>query len=245
VFARAHLVLLDEREIVRPSADKDGRKAHVQFSSSSIRVACCERMLASTDVGAFLGRTGDPSRPANRSRRSRRPWAGPTVLAMPPLAALGDSFRSFFEAVEVFLTNLAAVSWGLLAAGLLLHAAYVTVRTRAWFNALRGRVSRAVDPVARGLGRLRRRLRRQQHRARPRRGGGAPLPGPPVLTRVELSRPGLLLPARGGLRRRARRGVHRLMPSPRGSFPTSPTSLGYPGWGSPGRPAIPSSRSSS
>lgn len=52
-------------------------------------------------------------------------------------AALGDSFRAFFDAVEAFLTNLAAVSWGLLALGLLLHAGYVTVRTRAWFNVLR------------------------------------------------------------------------------------------------------------
>jgi len=56
---------------------------------------------------------------------------------MPVLAALGDSFRSFFDAVEVFLANLAAVSWGLLAVGLLLHASYVTLHTRAWLNALR------------------------------------------------------------------------------------------------------------
>lgn len=52
-------------------------------------------------------------------------------------AALGDSFRSFFDSVEAFLANLAAVSWGLLALGLLLHAGYVTVRTRAWFNVVR------------------------------------------------------------------------------------------------------------
>jgi glycosyltransferase 2 family protein len=53
------------------------------------------------------------------------------------VAALGDSFRSFFDAVGLFFENLAAVSWGLLALGLLLHASYVSVRTRAWFNALR------------------------------------------------------------------------------------------------------------
>ena len=55
---------------------------------------------------------------------------------MPVLAALGDSFRSFFDAVGLFFENLAAVSWGLLALGLILHASYVSVRTRAWFNAL-------------------------------------------------------------------------------------------------------------
>src|SRR5688572_5834062 len=56
---------------------------------------------------------------------------------MLPTAALGDSFRAFFDAVEAFLANLAAVSWPVLALGLLLHAGYVTVRTRGWFNALR------------------------------------------------------------------------------------------------------------
>ncbi len=56
---------------------------------------------------------------------------------MAPTAALGDSFRAFFDAFEAFLANLASVSWGLLALGLLLHAGYVTIRTRAWFNVLR------------------------------------------------------------------------------------------------------------
>jgi uncharacterized protein (TIRG00374 family) len=52
-------------------------------------------------------------------------------------ADLGDSFRSFFGAVEAFVANLAAVSWGLLGIGLLLHGGFVTLRTRAWFNTLR------------------------------------------------------------------------------------------------------------
>jgi uncharacterized membrane protein YbhN (UPF0104 family) len=52
-------------------------------------------------------------------------------------AALGDSFRAFFDAVEAFLANLAAVSWGLLAVGLLLHVGFVTLRTRGWFNTVR------------------------------------------------------------------------------------------------------------
>jgi uncharacterized membrane protein YbhN (UPF0104 family) len=56
---------------------------------------------------------------------------------VPPTAALGDSFRSFFDAVEAFLANLAAVSWGLLALGLALQAAFVTLRSRAWLNTVR------------------------------------------------------------------------------------------------------------
>ena len=56
---------------------------------------------------------------------------------MAPLATFGDSFRSFFDAVDAFFANLAAVSWGALLLGLLLHGAYASLRTRAWFNALR------------------------------------------------------------------------------------------------------------
>ena len=56
---------------------------------------------------------------------------------MAPTAALGDSFRVFFDSFEAFLSSLAAVSWGLLALGLLFHAGFVTVRTRGWFNTVR------------------------------------------------------------------------------------------------------------
>jgi uncharacterized membrane protein YbhN (UPF0104 family) len=54
-----------------------------------------------------------------------------------PAAALGDSFRAFFDAVEAFLAYLTSVSWGMLALGLLCQAGYVTVRTKGWFNVLR------------------------------------------------------------------------------------------------------------
>lgn len=56
---------------------------------------------------------------------------------MLPLAALGDWLRALVGAVESFLSSLAAVAVGPLALGLLLHAAYLTLRSRAWFNALR------------------------------------------------------------------------------------------------------------
>ena len=56
---------------------------------------------------------------------------------MAPPATLGESFESFFEAVDAFFSNIAAVSWEALTAGLLMHGIYVGLRTRAWFNALR------------------------------------------------------------------------------------------------------------
>ena len=56
---------------------------------------------------------------------------------MAPPATLGESFESFFQAVDAFFSNIAAVSWEALTAGLLMHGIYVGLRTRAWFNALR------------------------------------------------------------------------------------------------------------
>lgn len=54
-----------------------------------------------------------------------------------PDATLGDSFRSFFDAVETFFSNLASVGWGALTIGLLCFAVYLTFRSRASFNILR------------------------------------------------------------------------------------------------------------
>jgi uncharacterized protein (TIRG00374 family) len=54
-----------------------------------------------------------------------------------PAADLGDSFRSFFDAVDEFVSNLAAVSWGSLIAALLSFGIYLTFRSRASFNILR------------------------------------------------------------------------------------------------------------
>jgi uncharacterized membrane protein YbhN (UPF0104 family) len=54
-----------------------------------------------------------------------------------PLASLGDSFSSFFDAVGDFGSNLAAVGWGSLALGLAAFAVYMTLRARASFHILR------------------------------------------------------------------------------------------------------------
>jgi uncharacterized protein (TIRG00374 family) len=54
-----------------------------------------------------------------------------------PLASLGDSFRSFFDAVGDFGSNLAAVNWLALLIGLAAFTAYMTLRARASFHILR------------------------------------------------------------------------------------------------------------
>ena len=56
---------------------------------------------------------------------------------MLPAAALGDSFRSFFDAVDQFFSSLAKVHWGSLALALLAFLAYLTIRARASYNVIR------------------------------------------------------------------------------------------------------------
>jgi glycosyltransferase 2 family protein len=56
---------------------------------------------------------------------------------VPGLASTGDSFRSFFDAVDQFFGNLAAVKWGSLAVALLAFGIYLTLRSRASFHILR------------------------------------------------------------------------------------------------------------
>jgi uncharacterized protein (TIRG00374 family) len=51
--------------------------------------------------------------------------------------AIGDSFRSFFDAVDKFFASLAAVHWLSLIFGLLAFFVYLTLRSRAAFNILR------------------------------------------------------------------------------------------------------------
>jgi uncharacterized membrane protein YbhN (UPF0104 family) len=53
-----------------------------------------------------------------------------------PLAA-GDSFNSFFDALDQFFSSLAAVKWGPLVIALLAFFVYLTLRARASFNILR------------------------------------------------------------------------------------------------------------
>jgi uncharacterized membrane protein YbhN (UPF0104 family) len=52
-------------------------------------------------------------------------------------AALGDSFRSFFDAVDQFFANLASVRWGPLFVALCAFTVYLSFRARASFNILR------------------------------------------------------------------------------------------------------------
>ncbi len=54
-----------------------------------------------------------------------------------PAASLGDSFQSFFDAVDSFLSNLASVRLVPLVLALLLFTAYLSLRARASFNILR------------------------------------------------------------------------------------------------------------
>ncbi len=52
-------------------------------------------------------------------------------------ASLGSSIEAFWNAVEAFFSNLAAVHWGALLFALLLHFGYMCARSRGWFNTLR------------------------------------------------------------------------------------------------------------
>jgi uncharacterized protein (TIRG00374 family) len=52
-------------------------------------------------------------------------------------ASIGDSFQSFFDAVDEFFSNLASVRLGPLVLALLLFTSYLTLRARASFNILR------------------------------------------------------------------------------------------------------------
>ena len=52
-------------------------------------------------------------------------------------AAIGESFRSFFEAVDQFFASIAEVRLGSLILGLLLFGVYLTLRARASFHILR------------------------------------------------------------------------------------------------------------
>jgi uncharacterized membrane protein YbhN (UPF0104 family) len=54
-----------------------------------------------------------------------------------PSATIGSSAEAFWNAVETFFSNLAAVHWGALAFALLLHLGHMLARSRAWFNTLR------------------------------------------------------------------------------------------------------------
>ncbi len=54
-----------------------------------------------------------------------------------PFATIGESFQSFFDAVDDFISNLASVRLGPLLLALLLFTAYLSLRARASFHILR------------------------------------------------------------------------------------------------------------
>jgi uncharacterized membrane protein YbhN (UPF0104 family) len=54
-----------------------------------------------------------------------------------PAAGLGESFQSFFDAVDDFFSNLASVQLGPLLLALMLFTGYLSLRARASFNILR------------------------------------------------------------------------------------------------------------
>src|SRR4051794_26273811 len=53
------------------------------------------------------------------------------------LATLGDSFRSFFDAINSFFSSIGAVRWGPLILALICYGTYMTIRSRASYNVLR------------------------------------------------------------------------------------------------------------
>jgi uncharacterized membrane protein YbhN (UPF0104 family) len=53
------------------------------------------------------------------------------------LASVGESFRSFFDAVDKFFSSLGAVHWGPLVLALLCYGTYLTIRSRASYHVLR------------------------------------------------------------------------------------------------------------
>jgi uncharacterized membrane protein YbhN (UPF0104 family) len=69
-------------------------------------------------------------------RHARFGYRHRTFPAVAP-ATLGESFQSFFDAVDDFFSNLASVRLGPLVLALLLFTAYLTLRARASFNILR------------------------------------------------------------------------------------------------------------
>jgi uncharacterized membrane protein YbhN (UPF0104 family) len=68
---------------------------------------------------------------------------------VPPLASIGDSFSSFFDAVGDFASQLAAVRWVALLFALVAFTGYLTLRARASYNILRAAYPDASFPFKR------------------------------------------------------------------------------------------------
>src|ERR671914_1100156 len=91
------------------------------------------------DLGAPVGLSARAAsaRPTRASCSGARSRGARPRLGGVPLASIGDSFTSFFDAVGEFFSNLAAVNWIALFAGLAIFLGYLTVRARASFHILR------------------------------------------------------------------------------------------------------------
>src|SRR4051794_31319094 len=59
------------------------------------------------------------------------------LIPVTQLASLGESFRSFFDAIDSFFSSLGAVQWGPLVLALLCYGTYLTIRSRASYHVLR------------------------------------------------------------------------------------------------------------
>ena len=65
------------------------------------------------------------------------------MSGVPPVASLGDSLRSFANAVGDFLGNLADVGFSDLLAGLVAFVVYLSLRAYAYTNVIRAAPSRS------------------------------------------------------------------------------------------------------
>ncbi|HEX5146352.1 MAG TPA: lysylphosphatidylglycerol synthase domain-containing protein [Conexibacter sp.] len=59
-----------------------------------------------------------------------------TVVPRPPFASFGSDVSQFLDSVGTFFSNLADLSWGPLLLALLCYAGYLTLRSRALYNAV-------------------------------------------------------------------------------------------------------------
>lgn len=59
------------------------------------------------------------------------------LALLSPVASIGSSIDSFFDAAGTFFSSLAAVHWGALFIAVGLYLCHLVLRSRAWFNVLR------------------------------------------------------------------------------------------------------------
>ena len=101
------------------------------FTPSAWRSGCQSSVPPTTEMGS-----------SSEIRTVRKAIAAayaraPPRLGVVPLASIGDSFSSFFDAVGQFFDNLASINWGALLFGAAAFGTYLTLRSRAYFHVLR------------------------------------------------------------------------------------------------------------